>query len=140
MPIYYLGFKFAIKQFDIKTPGRESGEIKMFTKADYKKIKEHEQKKEDQHKATVDDKFQLLAADVILAYGGSENIVNVDACITKLRVQVKDQSKVDGDKLRKLGAAGIIKPSPQSVYAVFGTTADTIKNKMNEILFPDAVK
>jgi glucose-like phosphotransferase system IIB component len=112
----------------------------MFTKADYKKIKETEEVKEVHHNATIDDKFKLLAADVILAYGGSGNIVNVDACITKLRVQVKDQSKVDGNKLRELGAAGIIKPSPQSVYAVFGTTADTIKNKMNEILFPNAIK
>jgi phosphotransferase system glucose/maltose/N-acetylglucosamine-specific IIC component len=49
IPIYYIGFSFAIKRFDIKTPGREAGEIKMFTKADYQKIKEKEVVKEHEH-------------------------------------------------------------------------------------------
>lgn len=65
-----------------------------------------------------------------------KNIKNVDACITKLRVQIVDASKVDKDMLIKLGAKGVIKPSPQSVYAVFGNEADFIKNKMNDILYP----
>ena len=80
------------------------------------------------------DKDQLLALEVIAAYGGKDNIKNVDACITKLRVQVKNPDIVNKDQLLKLGARGIIKPSKESVYAVFGNKADFIKNKMNELL------
>ena len=80
------------------------------------------------------DKDQLFALEVIAAYGGKENIKNVDACITKLRVQVKNPDVVNKDQLLKLGARGVIKPSKESVYAVFGNKADFIKNKMNELL------
>jgi glucose-like phosphotransferase system IIB component len=120
------------------TPGRDGTQAKMFTKVDYQKLKTEEVKH-----TTVDEKehkYRVLAGEVILAYGGAENIKNVDACITKLRIQVADQSKVNADKLRQLGAAGVIKPSPHSVYAVFGTTADILKNKINEILFPQALE
>jgi glucose-like phosphotransferase system IIB component len=138
MPIYFFGFLFAIKKFNIMTPGRDGTQAKMFTKVDYQKLK-----KEEVKHTTVDEKehkYRVLAAEVILAYGGAENIKNVDACITKLRIQVADQSKVNADKLRQLGAAGIIKPSAHSVYAVFGTTADILKNKINEILFPQSLQ
>jgi glucose-like phosphotransferase system IIB component len=71
---------------------------------------------------------------IIAAYGGKENIKNVDACITKLRVQVVDPKLVNRQTLKDLGAHGVIDPSPQSVYAVFGTKADLLKNQINEIL------
>jgi glucose-like phosphotransferase system IIB component len=122
-----------ILHFDIKTPGRES-EVRMFTKADYKAKEDNNESQTIN--ANVDTKLMSLASEVIKAYGGKENIKNVDACITKLRVQVADASKVDKDTLIKLGARGVIKPSPQSVYAVFGNDADIIKNTMNDILFP----
>jgi glucose-like phosphotransferase system IIB component len=71
---------------------------------------------------------------VINAYGGKENIANVDACLTKLRIQVKDKNKVDEQKLKDIGALGITHPSPQSVYAVFGQEADIIKTTIKEII------
>jgi glucose-like phosphotransferase system IIB component len=74
------------------------------------------------------------AMAVIIAYGGKDNIANIDACLTKLRVQVKDKSLVKEDDLKSLGALGITHPSPQSVYSVFGQEADVIKTTMREII------
>jgi glucose-like phosphotransferase system IIB component len=74
------------------------------------------------------------AKEVIKAYGGKENILNVDACITKLRIQVKDPKIVDEKRLMELGALGVTHPSSQSVYAVFGNEADVLKNYIRETL------
>lgn len=142
IPIYYFGFLFIIKGFDIKTPGREGAENKLMTKKDYLAKKGQVQAEPQKINANVSNapklenlnKDQQFAYDVIMAYGGANNIKNVDACITKLRVQVIDQSVVDMDALKQLGARGVVKPSAESVYAVFGTKADFIKNQMNELL------
>jgi glucose-like phosphotransferase system IIB component len=142
VPIYYFLFRTLILHFDIKTPGRGTA-VKMFTKADFNtKVSGEPTVSEVMHAQSISNikhhkgKYEQLAVAVINAYGGSINIKNVDACITKLRVQVVDPNIVDKNKLIELGARGVIKPSPQSVYAVFGNEADIIKNKMNEILFP----
>ncbi|MCQ2755144.1 MAG: glucose PTS transporter subunit EIIB, partial [bacterium] len=70
----------------------------------------------------------------ITAYGGKENITNVDACITKLRVEVVSADKVDEKKLKELGAKGVMRISAKSVYSVFGPKADVIKNQVNDLL------
>jgi PTS system N-acetylglucosamine-specific IIC component len=72
------------------------------------------------------------AEQVIAAFGGRENLVNVDACITRLRMEVVDASKVDQDRLKRLGAAGVIEVG-NSVQAVFGTEAEALKNDINDI-------
>jgi glucose-like phosphotransferase system IIB component len=115
----------------------------MFTKADFKaktgdspSVSEVSKVQSDTNIKKHKGKYEELADEVILAYGGPKNIKNVDACITKLRVQVADPNAVNKDRLMQLGARGVIKPSPQSVYAVFGNEADIIKNKINEVLFP----
>ena len=73
------------------------------------------------------------AEQVIAAFGGRENLVNVDACITRLRMEVADKSKVDQAGLKRLGAAGVVEVG-NSVQAVFGTDAEAIKNDIIEIL------
>jgi PTS system N-acetylglucosamine-specific IIC component len=73
------------------------------------------------------------AEQLIAAFGGRENLVNVDACITRLRMEVADKSKVDQDRLKRLGAAGVIEVG-NSVQAVFGTDAEALKNDITEIL------
>ena len=126
-PVYYFVFLAVIKKKNILTPGR--GETtKLFTKADY-------QAKVNSSSGQIDlNSNKIMALNVIKAYGGFDNIKNVDACITKLRVQVANQSSVDTDTLMSLGARGTIKPSPQSLYAVFGNEADIIKNNMKDII------
>lgn len=141
IPIYYFGFYFIIKKFDIKTPGREGSSNKLMTKKDYLAKKDQTQininnkvNKQEIPKLENLNPDQQFALDVIMAYGGASNIKNVDACITKLRVQVVDQNQVNMDQLKQLGARGVVKPSAESVYAVFGTKADFIKNQMNDLL------
>jgi glucose-like phosphotransferase system IIB component len=73
------------------------------------------------------------AEQVILAFGGRDNLVNVDACITRLRVEVNDKGQVDQARLKSLGAAGVIEVG-NSVQAVFGTDAEALKNDINDIL------
>ncbi len=73
------------------------------------------------------------AEQLIAAFGGRENLVNVDACITRLRMDVADTSKVDQARLRSLGAAGVIEVG-NSVQAVFGTQAEALKNDITDIL------
>jgi PTS system N-acetylglucosamine-specific IIC component len=72
------------------------------------------------------------AEQVITAFGGRENLMNVDACITRLRVEVAEKDKVDQNRLKSLGAAGVVEVG-NSVQAVFGTDAEALKNDINEI-------
>ena len=122
IPIYYFFFLWAIKRFNIGTPGRGDN-VKLFTKADYKNRNSNSNLSEN----------RILALQVIQAYGGLNNIKNIDACITKLRIQIEKQDIVDRDKLMELGAMGVIKPSSQSVYSIFGAKADLIKNEIIKI-------
>lgn len=125
---YFFMFYWAILHFDIKTPGRDpnAGVIKMYTKKDYLAKKDGQ--------SLENDPMLVLAAKLIQAYGGKENIKNVDACITKLRIQVADRSKTNKQKILDLGARGVVYPSNQSVYAIFGTQADILKNIIKDIL------
>lgn len=71
---------------------------------------------------------------IIALLGGRENIVLVDACMTRLRVTVKDPSKVaDIDEWKKEGALGLIKKD-KGIQAVYGPKADVIKSDINDIL------
>ena len=73
------------------------------------------------------------APAVLAALGGEANIVSVDACITRLRVEVKDKANVDKDQLKSLGAAGVVEVG-NGIQAIFGAKADAYKNAINEIL------
>ena len=121
--VYYFLFSFIIKKFNLKTPGREEDdeETKLYTKVDYKLAKEGKNEIEEK------------APAVLEALGGKENIIGVDACITRLRVEVKDKSKVDKVELKKLGASGVVEVG-NSVQAIFGAKADSYKNEIKSIL------
>jgi PTS system N-acetylglucosamine-specific IIC component len=73
------------------------------------------------------------AEQLIAAFGGRENLVNVDACITRLRMEVADKSKVDKAALKRLGAAGVMEVG-NNVQAVFGPTSDIIKGEILDVL------
>ncbi len=138
VPIYYMVFYLVITKFDVQTPGRGTN-TKLFTKKDYLAAKSNKKdNKEQQQTLSIDNKQlneqEQLAVDIISAYGGKENIKNVDACITRLRIEVVDQNKVNTEKLMELGAHGISKPSATSVHAIFGTKSDVIKNSIRKML------
>lgn len=119
--VYYLLFRFAITKWNLRTPGREpEGEFDAEEEANLG---------EDTEFAPADSR----AEQVIAAFGGRDNLVNVDACITRLRMEVADKTKVDETRLKSLGAAGVVEVG-NSVQAVFGTEAEALKNSITEIL------
>ncbi len=106
--VYYIVFRAVIKALDLKTPGREY-------------------ESEEESVATGSE----LAGELVAAFGGKANITGLDACITRLRVAVADTAVVDQDKLKKLGAAGVVVVSG-GVQAIFGTKSDNLKTDMDE--------
>jgi glucose PTS system EIICBA or EIICB component len=110
--IYYFGFRFAIQKFNLKTPGRE------------------EEKVDDTSKnGKVDD----LPFSVLAAMGGKENLDHLDACITRLRVSVKDINKVNKAELKNLGAAGVLEVG-NNIQAIFGPRSENIKGQIEDII------
>ncbi|WP_319370503.1 glucose-specific PTS transporter subunit IIBC [uncultured Ilyobacter sp.] len=111
--VYYVLFTFFIKKFDLKTPGREDEE----EVASEIKLSENE-----------------VAVLVIAALGGKENIISTDACITRLRVEVKNTDLVNEGELKKLGAAGVLKVGKNGVQAIFGAKAQFIANDIKKMV------
>jgi len=106
--IYYSVFRIMIKALDLKTPGREDEELL-------------------EEEVSLDNTEMSIL--LVAAFGGKQNIENLDACITRLRVTVKDISLVNKDQLKKLGAAGVV-VSGNGVQAIFGTKSDNLKTDM----------
>ncbi|GMB10248.1 MAG: PTS transporter subunit IIABC [Candidatus Improbicoccus devescovinae] len=117
--IYYFLFKFLIIKFNFLTPGREADDLKskLFTKEDYKNV----------------NWDQNIAAIIVNCLGGAGNIETIDSCATRLRVEVKDTTKVSESELRKNGAAGIITKG-KGIQVIFGPKVTTIKSEIDEYL------
>jgi PTS system N-acetylglucosamine-specific IIC component len=110
--LYYGIFRLAIRVFDLKTPGRESeplAEVPI---------------------AVVGTRGERFA----VALGGRGNLVSVDACTTRLRLQVRDQAAVDEAALRGLGARGFVRLSPESLQVVLGPQADQVAGEIRACL------
>lgn len=108
--IYYFLFTFVIKHMNLKTPGRE-----------------------DEVAETRDTSVERLPFDVLDAMGGKDNVKHLDACITRLRVEVLDKAKVDVNALKELGAAGVLEVG-NNMQAIFGPKSDQIKHDMALIM------
>lgn len=111
--IYYFGFRFAIRTWNLRTPGRED--------------------EDDESVQGKGGSVDELPYDIIEAMGKKENIAHLDACITRLRVEVNDIAKVDKDKLKALGAAGVLEVG-NNIQAIFGPRSETIKSQMKDIM------
>lgn len=110
--LYFTVFYFSIKKFNFLTPGRG---------------------------IEVEDKSNNIPAsskaiEVLKALGNCENVKSVDACITRLRLELKDSSIVDKNRLRELGSSGIMDAGGGSIQVVFGTEAESLKDDINSIL------
>lgn len=76
---------------------------------------------------------QQTIQNLITAFGGKENITSVDACISRLRVGIKELSEIDKHTIKELGAVGVVNVGNQ-VQAIFGTKSDDYKNEMQQEL------
>jgi N-acetylglucosamine PTS system EIICBA or EIICB component len=139
--VYYLLFRFAIKKWNMRTPGREpESEFEAEEQANVSQGGDAPTAVDvtgtggtDTLTAPAKVASDSKAEQLIAAFGGRDNLVNVDACITRLRMEVADTSKVDQARLKSLGAAGVIEVG-NSVQAVFGTAAEALKNDILDVL------
>nr|WP_282744213.1 N-acetylglucosamine-specific PTS transporter subunit IIBC [Proteus columbae] len=125
--IYYGIFRFTITKFNLKTPGREDDVIGDETADGYD---------EDIKTASANSKegLQQEARQYIAAIGGSDNLTGIDACITRLRLNVKDATVVNDAYAKRLGASGVIRLNKQSVQVIVGTRAELVANAMRDVL------
>lgn len=119
--LYYVLFRFAITRWNLLTPGRDP---ELDDAADVTDDADH---------VAGADGATARAYRLIAAFGGADNLKAVDACITRLRVEVADKAGVDAAALRALGAAGVIEVG-NNVQAVFGTQADGLKDEIRAAL------
>ncbi|MGV0741800.1 PTS transporter subunit EIIC [Mycolicibacterium sp. XJ870] len=134
--VYYVLFRFAITRWNMRTPGREpESEFEADEAANLGEGGDSATAVATGGTATLaaPARADTQAEHIIAAFGGRENLVNVDACITRLRMEVADKDKVDQDRLKALGAAGVIEVG-NSVQAIFGTNSEAIKNAIIDSL------
>ncbi len=112
--IYFGIFYFMITKFNLKTPGREDDEEISL----------------DVSKNSDSSEVEMFAK----ALGGIENLVVIDSCITRLRLNVKDNNLVNDKALKSLGAKGVLKPTPGVVQVVLGQKAELIANELKKIV------
>ena len=110
--MYYGIFRAVIVKFDLKTPGRE---------------------RETEAESAVVVSEEGMAPELVAAFGGAANIKTLDACITRLRIEVANVASVDKERLKALGATGTIVVG-NSVQSIFGTLSENLKTEMQEYL------
>ncbi|WP_394241819.1 N-acetylglucosamine-specific PTS transporter subunit IIBC [Vibrio astriarenae] len=112
--LYFFTFSFAIRAFNLKSPGRE----------------------DDDEEATVsaaDAPKGDVARQYLKALGGHENLTSIDACITRLRLTLKDRSIADEAVLKKLGAKGVVKLGENNLQVILGPQAEIVAGEMKAI-------
>lgn len=115
--LYYFTFRFFITKFNIMTPGRSDDETI----------------EDSRSGLTTKESIKENALLILQALGNEENIEDVDACITRLRVSVKDNTKVDKAELKRIGAIDVLEVGG-GIQAIYGAKAILYKNAINDIL------
>ncbi len=123
--IYYVIFRFMIRKFNLLTPGREES-------AGDETIDGYDESISPADNS--DSDIQKEARQYVAAVGGSDNIVSIDACITRLRLGVKDSAVVNDAMTKRLGASGVIRLSKQNVQVIVGTRAELVAKAMTEVI------
>jgi PTS system N-acetylglucosamine-specific IIC component len=129
--VYYVVFRFTIKKFNLLTPGRElavAGDESDGYNVDV-----------ETPAGSKADETAALARRYISAIGGSENLTGIDACITRLRLNVKDSGLVNETLAKRLGASGVIRLNKQSVQVIVGTRAEIIAGAMRTVMLSGPV-
>jgi len=114
--IYYVVFRFVITAFDLKTPGREDDDLDAEMKA-----------------TLASDNFTDIAAMILKGVGGKENVTSIDSCITRLRLEIKDQAVVNEKIIKAAGISGVIRPGKNSVQIIVGTQAQFVADEFKKL-------
>ena len=115
--VFYLVFLFAIKKFDLKTPGREDDD-------------DLEAEKKVQ---LASDNYTEIAKKILAGCGGKGNIVSIDNCVTRLRLEVRDMTAVNDKAIKAAGVAGVIRPGKTSVQVIVGTKVQFVADAFSKL-------
>lgn len=129
--LYYFIFRFLIRKFDFKTPGREDddSETRLYTKADVRARREDSAKEQPESAETLDP----VSAVITRGLGGKRNISDVDCCATRLRCSVHDETLVNDALLKSTGASGVIHKG-KGVQIIYGPQVSVIKSELEAYL------
>lgn len=116
--IYFFVFRFVILRWRLKTPGREADE---------------DTQDADNIETSLNG-YHGTAEKFIAGLGGKDNIIDVDNCATRLRMEIADPSKVDEHALKRAGAAGTIKTGAHAVQVVYGLNVQFVKDAMDDLI------
>ncbi len=114
--VFYFVFLFAIKKWDLKTPGREDDDLEAEKKVEL-----------------ASDNYTAIAAKILEGCGGKENITSIDNCVTRLRLEVKDITAVNDKVIKSAGVAGVIKPGKTSVQVIIGTKVQFVADAFSKL-------
>jgi PTS system maltose and glucose-specific IIC component len=120
--MYYFSFSFIISKFNVMTLGRSESDFE-----------DSEEETGTGEALSGDDK--VVARNIVEGLGGIENIADVDNCISRLRVELKDGSKVNKDLIKKTNPNGIIIPDPNTIHIVYGGRVTKIRNLVDDYIY-----
>ena len=121
---YYFIYSFIINKFNVMTIGKSASDFE-----------EVEEKSENTTSSQTNSQENSLGADIVAGLGGIDNIVDVDNCISRLRVEIKDKSKVNQELIKKSKPNGIIIPDDHNVHIVYGGRVTKMRNLVDDYLF-----
>ena len=115
--IFYAVFRIMILKLDLKTPGRE----------------DEDGAAEDSKEPASNRAFVEIAAIVLEGVGGKDNVVSIDNCITRLRLEIRDSSLIDEKKIKSSGAPGVIRPNAGNVHVVIGQNVQFVADEFKKL-------
>lgn len=115
--IYFVVFRTLILKLDLKTPGREDDDLEA-----------------EKRVVLSNDNFTEVAKIVLEGLGGKANVKSLDNCITRLRLEINDYTKIDEKKIKSAGVAGVMRPSKNSVQVIVGTKVQFVADEMKKML------
>ena len=114
--VFYLVFRVLITKLDLKTPGREDDDTES-----------------EKAVSLSNNNYTEVASIILEGLGGPSNVTSIDNCITRLRLEVKDQALVDEKKIKSAGIAGIIRPGKTSVQVIVGTQVQFVADEFKKL-------
>ncbi len=113
--LYYVVFRFVIVKFDLKTPGREDDEIEVKVVA------------------LADNDFTRVAEIVLEGLGGAGNLVTIDNCAVRLRLEINDQDLVDEKKIKSAGITGVMRPGKNTIQVIIGSQVQAVAAELKKL-------
>lgn len=115
--VFYFAFVYFIKKWNLETPGREEFELH-----------------ESSSQLLKDRNYPEMAKITVAGLGGAANILKVENCISRLRVDLVNPAIVNQEKIREAGCTGIFFPSEKHIHVVFGPHVEFVKNEVDDLL------